>query len=75
MSTIAKMRETYLHILINATRIYDVLSWECLLFPRIEQAQKVVTPEGFEPSPPERPAPEAGALDHSARVPSVIWPH
>ena len=31
-----------------------------------------LVPVGFEPTPPERPRPERGALDHSARVPMAV---
>ena len=34
----------------------------------LSQAFKKMTAVGFEPTPPERPRPERGALDHSAKL-------
>ena len=36
----------------------------------MKKARKMV-PVGFEPTPPKRPRPERGALDHSARAPNA----
>ena len=34
----------------------------------LSQVFKKMTAVGFEPTPPERPRPERGALDHSAKL-------